>query len=273
MDDRLDFQLISGELRDNVGLDYRTGSYHTFGVNGSVAVNGSIDDSSNTALPELVNRLTVLGLLRTVSDHLPVVADYTLPVNNAVAPQVVDVAIDDGTDQRSMIRSLTVSFDGIVDTPASAFTLTNLGKQNSPSDTEVTSLSVQRQVVGMQTIATITFGAGPSVIERASGNSLADGEFRLDIAGAQITTTGGGPAMASNYVLGDDATDEFYRLFGDSDGDGDTDFDDFANAFLPAFGTGIGSSNFKSFMDFDGDNDVDFDDFASGFLPNFGAGR
>lgn len=97
MDDRLDFQLISGELRDGVGLDYRPGSYRTFGVDGSVAVNGSIDDASSTALPGLANRLQVLGLLRTVSDHLPVVADYVLPLaaNNpptslALSNDVVD---------------------------------------------------------------------------------------------------------------------------------------------------------------------------------------
>jgi hypothetical protein len=91
LDDRLDFQLISGELRDGVGLDYRPNSYHTFGVNGSVAVNGSIDDASNTALPGLSNRLNVLGLLRTVSDHLPVVADYTfvLPSSNAAPTDIV----------------------------------------------------------------------------------------------------------------------------------------------------------------------------------------
>ncbi|MCY2973824.1 MAG: trypsin-like serine protease [Planctomycetota bacterium] len=80
LDDRLDFQLNSGEFANGVGLEYRTGSYHTFGNNGSVAVNGNIDDSSSTALPGLANRLSVLSLLRTVSDHLPVVADYTFPI-------------------------------------------------------------------------------------------------------------------------------------------------------------------------------------------------
>ena len=268
MDDRLDFQLISGELRDDVGFDYRTGSYHTFGVNGSVALNGSIDDSSNTALPELSNRLTVLGLLRTVSDHLPVVADYTVPVFDPV-PRVTNVTIDDGTDQRSIIRSITVTFDRIVDTPASAFTLTNLGKQGSPSVTPVSSLIIQRNVVGAETIATITFGSGPSVIDRPVANSLADGEYRLDIAAEQITETGGGASMASDFVLGDEANDDFFRLFGDGDGNGITNFADFSGFFLPAFGGGIGPSS----MDADGDGRVNFADFAGDFLPNFGAVR
>ena len=59
-----------------MGLEYVAGSYHTFGNNGSVAINGNINDPSNTALAGLVNRTTVLNLLTTVTDHLPVVADY-----------------------------------------------------------------------------------------------------------------------------------------------------------------------------------------------------
>ncbi len=78
LDDRFDFQLISGELTDGIGLDYRPGSYRTFGNNGSVSINSSINSPSSTALPGLANRTTVLNLLTTVSDHLPVVADYML---------------------------------------------------------------------------------------------------------------------------------------------------------------------------------------------------
>jgi len=89
LDDRLDFQLNSGEFSNGVGLEYRTGSYHTFGNNGSVAVNGNIDDASSTALPGLANRLSVLTLLRTVSDHLPVVADYTFPISASIVKRQV----------------------------------------------------------------------------------------------------------------------------------------------------------------------------------------
>ncbi|MFO0939538.1 MAG: MBG domain-containing protein [Pirellulales bacterium] len=84
LDDRFDFQLNTAELSDGQGLEYRSGSYHTFGNNGSVPVNGDINSSSSTALSGLSNRLTVLNLLTTVSDHLPVVADYTIPANPTV---------------------------------------------------------------------------------------------------------------------------------------------------------------------------------------------
>lgn len=78
LDDRFDFQLLSAELSDDHGFDYRASSYHTFGVNGSVPLNGSVNDPRNTAIPELPNRLEVLELLTTVTDHLPVVADFRI---------------------------------------------------------------------------------------------------------------------------------------------------------------------------------------------------
>lgn len=79
LDDRFDFQLFSHELTDAVGLEYVTGTYHVFGNNGSVPVNQSINSGNNTALPDLINRTTILTLLTTVTDHLPVVADYVVP--------------------------------------------------------------------------------------------------------------------------------------------------------------------------------------------------
>jgi len=73
LDDRFDFQLVSNAvMTDATGLMYIPGSYHTFGNNGSVPLNGNINSSSNTALPGLANRTTVIDLLTTVSDHLPV---------------------------------------------------------------------------------------------------------------------------------------------------------------------------------------------------------
>ncbi len=86
LNDRFDFELMTGALMDGYGLDYLPGSYHTFGNNGSVRLSGSINDPSNTALPDLPNRGTVLDLLTTVADHLPVVADYM--IENGSAPAV-----------------------------------------------------------------------------------------------------------------------------------------------------------------------------------------
>jgi hypothetical protein len=76
------------------GIQYIAGSYHTFGVNGSTPVNGSVNNGSDTALdndlvqdgPTFISASTLYADLTTASDHLPVVADYALtPLNLAPA--------------------------------------------------------------------------------------------------------------------------------------------------------------------------------------------
>jgi endonuclease/exonuclease/phosphatase family metal-dependent hydrolase len=79
LDARFDFQLVSEELLSGPGLRYVDGSYRVFGNNGSVPIDGSVNSPSNTALQGLPNRAAVLAALASVSDHLPVVADFRLP--------------------------------------------------------------------------------------------------------------------------------------------------------------------------------------------------
>src|SRR5262249_53228593 len=89
LDDRFDFQMTSGELTNGSGIDYRSGTYHTFGNNGSVPLNGDINIPSSTALPGLSNRVTILNLLTTVTDHLPVVADFRIPSSTPTTTALV----------------------------------------------------------------------------------------------------------------------------------------------------------------------------------------
>ncbi len=90
LDDRFDFQLVSGELLDTVGLDILPTSYRSFGINGSLPLNAAINDSRNTALSGLPNRSAVLNALAVTSDHVPVVADYrfTRAVANAAPTDI-----------------------------------------------------------------------------------------------------------------------------------------------------------------------------------------
>lgn len=84
LDDRFDFQLVTGELMDNEGMSLLTGSYHPFGNNGST-FNSDLDNSSNTypfsgvTFSGANTRSQLLTNLASVSDHLPVVADYQVP--------------------------------------------------------------------------------------------------------------------------------------------------------------------------------------------------
>jgi PKD repeat protein len=87
---RFDFQIMSSNVYNGVagGLAYVPGTYHTFGNNGSTPYKGKVNSGSDTALNSdlttNVTGITALQLyqyLTTATDHLPVVADYTIPVS------------------------------------------------------------------------------------------------------------------------------------------------------------------------------------------------
>ncbi len=80
MDDRFDFQLVTGNLNDGLGLAYIPNSYQAFGNNGTHSYNNPINGASNTFQPH-----AVLDSLAGVLDHLPVVADYQLPAKLSVS--------------------------------------------------------------------------------------------------------------------------------------------------------------------------------------------
>jgi endonuclease/exonuclease/phosphatase family metal-dependent hydrolase len=73
VDDRFDFQLVTGELLDSEGLSYIPGSYRVLGNNGTHQCCSHSITTGTGAAPN------VLAALTTASDHLPVIADYQLP--------------------------------------------------------------------------------------------------------------------------------------------------------------------------------------------------
>lgn len=98
MDDRFDFQLVTGEMLDNEGMSILAGSYHAFGNNGTHTLNGSITTGSGASMD-------VLNALKANSDHLPVVADYQLPAMMFASLGTVPTNVAQGTE---------VSFDVFV---------------------------------------------------------------------------------------------------------------------------------------------------------------
>ncbi len=74
---RDDVQLVSGPMMNEYGMQQVPGSYTAFGNNGTTAVRHSVAGGGNTALSDLPNQSAVLSALTTVTDHLPVVADYS----------------------------------------------------------------------------------------------------------------------------------------------------------------------------------------------------
>ena len=69
MDDRFNFQFVTGELIDDVGLDYLPYSFQVLGNNGTHILGGPISSGTGTSTE-------VLDALIAASDHLPVFADY-----------------------------------------------------------------------------------------------------------------------------------------------------------------------------------------------------
>jgi len=75
------------------GLALVPGTYHVFGNNGTTAYYGSVNSGSNTSLnnrlvtngPVFISAAQLYLDLANASDHLPVVADYTIPLPAPVA--------------------------------------------------------------------------------------------------------------------------------------------------------------------------------------------
>jgi len=179
-------------------------------------------------------------------------------VVTAVPPRVAGFVVNDGSPQRSRVTSLTVNFDSVVTlpvNPSDAFALVRQGG-GSVSLSAVAANSPNTSV-------TITFTGGS-----VDANSLADGLFTLTVNAALVTGAGGPLDGDGNGTGGDDyvvvgtPANGLYRLFGDSDGDGDVDAQDFG-AFRGAFGT------VNATFDFDNDADVDAADFGA-FRARFG---
>jgi autotransporter-associated beta strand protein len=96
MDDRFDFQLVTGEVLDGRGFAYITNSYWAFGNTGSHIFDQAINTGDAVAglNAVLTNYSTaqisnVFSALTSLSDHLPVVADYQLPASMGVAVESV----------------------------------------------------------------------------------------------------------------------------------------------------------------------------------------
>jgi len=160
----------------------------------------------------------------------------TVTVDNA-APVVDLFQVNDGNIQRSMVDSITVHFSKpITYDDATAFSFVRQGG----GVTFATNIATSDN----QTFV-FTF-TGASIIN----HSLADGIYTLTIDHNKIHSASG-VNLAADYVK------NFHRLFGDADGDGDTDsLDQIAvrNSL---------SQPYKWYFDFDGNSAVDSSDYSA----------
>ena len=186
---------------------------------------------------------------------------------------VAPIKIGTGTAQRSRVNQLVVDFDVDVTIDTGAFLL----QQRTVSGSTVVFTPVNTQFIKSTTAnggtrATITF-SGPLV--NSAGN-LADGNYLLTLLATNIRRSsdnvafdGDGDGIAGgNYILGDDEEENFFALFGDTDGDrlvGVTEF----GQFRSSFGKASSASGYNALFDFEGDNLVGVSDFGQ-FRSRFG---
>lgn len=177
-------------------------------------------------------------------------------------------------NQRSQVTSLVVNFGSPVELQAGAFSIENIGLFVAGSTFIPQSQIVVAPSSGSATSFTITFDAGSAangtnvngVIKRAggavaaaNGNSLADGNFVLRIDPAKVT--GEGFNLKGDAAFGDVAADNFFRLYGDSDGDGDVDGTDNVAQRLA-------QSAFNAAFDWDGNGSVTAGSDITNFVAN-----
>ena len=87
---RDDYQMMTTNVYSDFpgGLALVPGTYHVFGNNGSIGYEGNVTSAANTALrnrlvtngPVFINAVQLYKDLTNASDHLPMVADYTIPM-------------------------------------------------------------------------------------------------------------------------------------------------------------------------------------------------
>jgi hypothetical protein len=181
----------------------------------------------------------------------------TLYEGTNAAPQVQSVVVNDGSAQRSMVNSLTVTFSTVVHLDPGAFELVR-------QEGGVIQLDVSESVVDGHSVDTLTF-SGAGIV----GGSLADGHYTLTIHGG-LVHDGFGQALdgAGTGVGGSDRVDTFFRLFGDADGDGHVDLGDL-RSFFSTLGKRAGDPGYLWYFDYDGDGRVDLGDLLQ-VLRRFG---
>jgi hypothetical protein len=164
----------------------------------------------------------------------------------AGAPLTVEgVVVNDGSAQRSMVRSLSVNFSGAAVLDPGAIELRR--RDGTPVDFQVAT-----STAGVKTVAVLTF-AGPGFV----GGSLPDGSYTLTVRADRVHDRWGRALDGDgDGTAGGDFAGQFSRLFGDSDGDGDLDPVD-RGAFRSAFGTTDARAEYRWYFDLDGDGDVD----------------
>lgn len=152
------------------------------------------------------------GLGSVAKSVTPRTGQGTIQLNLAAItppPQVTSVNVNNGETQRSMVTSLTLTFNQEVRIQSDAFSVLRNGAKSSVPVTVTSSTD------GEFTTVTLTFPGNS-----ARANSLRDGDYQLVVKSSRVTGLDG-RALDGNgdFKSGDNFSYRFHRLFGDANGD------------------------------------------------------
>ncbi len=199
------------------------------------------------APPTTAGTYTVVAVYAGNSNYA---AATSSPVTFTISPAAPGITIagfvvNDGSAQRSMVDSLTLTFSAPVNLSAGAITLATAAGDAVPFTLTTPD--------GGRTW-TLTFTGSQFI-----GGSLANGRYTLTVHAAGVTGQSGG-------ALATDATYSFFRLFGDANGDGTVNNADLI-AFKRAYNSKKGLAGYVPYFDYDGNGVIDADDLRRNSKP------
>ncbi|MCC9600837.1 choice-of-anchor D domain-containing protein [Stieleria sp. JC731] len=198
-----------------------------------------------------------------INNDDPSESQYNFAVRGlATDLKVEEVLINDGSDARSQIESITVRFNQLVshELVNRAFQVRLVSDQQSYQFPSVASTDVNGKTEARLTFPTA--GQQPT-----SGSTWTDGFYELRIIASSVVSVTQVPyPMATDRYFGTadgevNPADRFFRLFGDINGDGEINTID-SRQFRESLLTVESDENFNSQFDFDTDGDVDRLDYS-----------
>lgn len=179
----------------------------------------------------------------TIRDELGDETTGNVTVEVIAAPEFDSALVNGTTDlQRSMVSQFLVTVVGDV-TDNGAFSIERRNSDGSETG-QFVSLASSRTFDGTNTQFMLTFLGGLA----ESNGSLVDGRYRLAIDGENLIDNAG-------QGLANDEVDDFFRLYGDSNGDAEVSGVDLL-AFRLAFQTSLGDSGYQDFFDQNSDDEI-----------------
>ncbi len=248
-DDNGLFEIVGGGLRTKQVFDFEIRSSYSVRVRSTDATGNSYETSQTISI-------------------------INLPELSAPA------RVGNGAVQRSTVDQLVIDMDAPVDIDAGAFLVQrrDYDAQGALIFQTVDTTATLSTLPGGNTRVTITFSGAFVRAQLAAPalSALVDGNYQLTIDSSKVRLAGTSTqldgdrdgAAGGNYVLGAQAADKFFALFGDTDGDRAVGVADFGR-FRAAFGKSKGESGYDAAVDYEGNDAIGVSDFGQ-FRSRFG---